>query len=166
MKIIEVESKTHGKHQILLDDEDYEVYSKYKWFLKKHGNTYYARRAVQKNNVRTVIYMHRDIFSLITYNGKMVDHMNHNGLDNRRENLRICTAAENSYNRVSTVNSTSKYKGVYWCKGRRRWRARIAFNDKFMHLGYFINETDAAKVYNEAALKYHCEFANLNVIGE
>lgn len=166
MKIIEVDSKTHGKHQILLDDEDYEIYSKFKWTIRKDKNTFYAQRCARICGIKKTCILHREICALTKGDGLVVDHVNRNGLDNRRENLRICTVTENNRNTTSRANSTSKYKGVWWEKARRKWRAVIKFDNKSIHLGSFINEIDAAKAYNEAALKYHGKFANINIIEE
>jgi hypothetical protein len=92
-----------------------------------------------------------------------VDHIDHDLLNNRRENLRVCTNAQNSRNsKLSKCNKTG-YKGVY-CLNRRSFRARIVVDYKTIHLGYFSNAGDAAKAYNEAALKYFGEFACLNII--
>lgn len=92
----------------------------------------------------------------------VVDHRNGNTLDNRRENLRGCIQRNNARNRdKSKTKLTSKYKGVHWCKG---WMAQIRVNYKKLHLGTFKIEEDAAKAYNEAALKHFGEFARLNII--
>ena len=94
--------------------------------------------------------------------GQEVDHRDHNTLDNRRENIRICTHAENMMNRQK--GSGSKPKGVSEFKRTEKLRARIKVKGKDIHLGYFDNEDDAALAYNVAALKYHGEFACLNII--
>ncbi len=96
--------------------------------------------------------------------GKQVDHINGNPLDNRRENLRICENAENNRNKGLTKASTSGYKGVSLYKRSGTWRAYIVTNYKQKHLGTFDNPIDAAKAYNVAAIKFHGEFARLNDI--
>lgn len=94
---------------------------------------------------------------------KFVDHINNNGLDNRKENVRLATRAQNNYNRKKyDNNSRSKYKGVSFKKKNRKWSAQIGLNNKMLFLGYFKKEIDAAKKYDKAARKYHGQFANLN----
>lgn len=97
---------------------------------------------------------------------KIVDHENRNTLDDRIENLRPADYSKNNKNRTSNKNSSSKYLGVYFtlhCKARN-WCARIKGNGAYLHLGYFLTEIEAALMYNKAAVKYHKEFANLNII--
>jgi hypothetical protein len=93
-----------------------------------------------------------------------VDHKNNHGLVNLRNNLRSCSHAENQHNQQNPSNNTSGYKGVSWYKHVAKWRAQINFNGKRIHLGYFDNKIEAAIAYNEAAVKYHGEFACINVI--
>lgn len=93
-----------------------------------------------------------------------VDHINGNGLDCRRGNLRLCTKSENQRNRRPNQNGTSGYKGVGWYKKYNCWRVRIQVNGKKQHIGYFDNEIDAATAYDNAAKQLHGEFARLNLI--
>lgn len=93
-----------------------------------------------------------------------VDHINGDRLDNRKDNLRICTEKQNRQNRKKISGKTSKYKGVHWNKLNKNWRARIIINDKSIDLGSFKKEIQAAKVYNKAALTYFKEYAKLNRI--
>lgn len=106
--------------------------------------------------------LHRLIMN--AQSGQYVDHINGNKLDDRKSNLRICTNAENMWNRNAQRNNTSGYKGVYRNKPTNNWKSIIIVNQKSIHLGYFDDITDAAKAYNEAAIKYHGEFASLNEI--
>ena len=93
----------------------------------------------------------------------MVDHVNGDGLDNRKANLRICNDAQNRANSSRRKGTfSSKYKGVNWCKKLQKWVAGIGVNHKRVDLGYFVCEEDAARAYNVAAIKYHREFAQLN----
>jgi hypothetical protein len=95
--------------------------------------------------------------------GKVADHINHDGMDNRSSNLRAATHSENMCHRKKSSRAThSKYKGIYWHKNIRKWQVEIKFNKKRIHLGCFRNEIEAARAYDNAARKYHAEFACLN----
>lgn len=91
-----------------------------------------------------------------------VDHKNNNRSDNSWINLREANDQENSWNRKTPKNNTSGYKGVTWDKEKQKWRAKITYDGKMLHLGLFIDIMDAARAYNEAAIKYFGEFARLN----
>jgi hypothetical protein len=131
-----------------VDDDDYEWLNKSKWYLSKGK---YAHS-------RTHGYMHRLIMN--APRGKQVDHINGNGLDNRRANLRLCTNAQNHRNR-QPIGGSSEYKGVYWDKTANKWNAGIWLG-KRKNLGYFVNEKDAALTYDEAARKFFGAFARTN----
>lgn len=96
--------------------------------------------------------------------GVIVDHANHNTLDNRRSNLRICTYQENNMNAQKRQNTSSQYKGVRWNQKNRRWYAGIKFNKKDIHLGTFKDEIEAARAYNASALMLFGPFAVLNPV--
>ena len=96
--------------------------------------------------------------------GYVIDHIDGNSLNNQKNNLRICTQSQNCSNQKIGKSNTSGYKGVSYNKGQGKYNSRIRFNKKLIHLGYFVNLKDAARAYNEAAVKYHGEFANLNKI--
>lgn len=167
MKVIYINSKKHGSYEVLVDDEDYEELIKYKWGITKIGQMYYARRDARKseNFGKYAILIHKQILNLFD-KASVIDHIDHNGLNNQKNNLRICTRMQNCRNRrienLRTINSTSKHKGVGWNKRNRKWRARIVVNKKDMHIGFFKNELEAAKAYDKTALKYFGEFACLN----
>ena len=91
-----------------------------------------------------------------------VDHKDRDGLNNQKFNLRLTTQIQNRANSCSRIG-VSKYKGVVLNKPCKFWRARISFMRKSYALGYFINEIDAAKAYDTAAVKFHGEYANLNL---
>ncbi|MGA2915217.1 MAG: AP2 domain-containing protein, partial [Sedimentisphaerales bacterium] len=147
---------TQGKYA-KVDPEDFKYLNLFKWFAKIDKSTYYAARI--ENGKK--IYMHRQIMRPMR--GLVVDHINHKGFDNRKDNLKIVTIAENNYNsRKTSRTTTSIYKGVSKCKKTNKWRAVICANEIDMHLGYFDSEIEAAKTYDEAAKKYRGEFAALN----
>ena len=151
-----VESEKYGSQVILLDDEDYPLVEEYDWFIKKGRNTFYAET---KNEYWLSVKMHRLLFG---YPDKTIeiDHINHNGLDNRRENLRLCSSKENNWNQEKHMNAASTYKGVF--ADKKKWRAQIQRDGTSYRLGSYDNEIHAALAYNEAAKKYFGEFATLN----
>jgi len=154
---------TQGK-VTLVDDADYERLNRWKWCAIKYGNTWAAVRNSPRNKKgkQETIYMHRVIMGLQKGDKRQIDHINHNDLDNRRVNLRICTSQQNQWNYTKAVNKSSKYKGV--CRQNNGWVAYIAKNKQKRHLGYFKTEALAARAYNHAAIKLFGAFAKLNVI--
>jgi len=106
--------------------------------------------------------MHREVIHPPDH--LFVDHINHNGLDNRKANIRPATHSQNNFNRIISTRGdlSSKYKGVAWNKSKKKWQARIGIYGKRKHIGHFKDEIQAAKAYDKAAKKYHGEFASLN----
>ena len=149
---------TQGK-VALVDDEDYEWLSKYKWRANKKSNGYYAT-TLEKNNHKC-IKMHRLILN--PKNTEEVDHINRDGLDNRRCNIRVVTHAQNMMNCIKHPGTSSKYKGVTWRKDNNLWRVLITINKKTISLGQFKNEIDAARTYDEAAKNLFGEYARVNL---
>lgn len=149
----------------IIDEEDYKLCSKYHWSVcdnKKANNLTYAH--TRKNGKRLVL--HRLIYEKEA-KGASIDHINHDGLDNRKANLRVATVAQNSYNqRPQTRKKTSKYKGVRYTKLYHLWEARIKKNGVYHALGFFDTSWKAAQAYNEAATKMFGNFACLNNITE
>lgn len=147
----------------IVDDEDYEELNKFKWYAKKHRNTFYVYRNSMKiegyPKRKTGIKLHRVIMS--APKELQVDHKNGNGLDNRKENLRLCTNIQNHQNRKATER-TSKYKGVHWHKATNKWQVQIRVACKRKHLGVFEDEILAAKEYDKEASAHFGEFARLN----
>lgn len=139
---------------VIVDATDYDKLMKYKWRILSP-----PEYALRKENGKT-IYMHNEIMEPPA--GLVVDHTDHSGLNNTRENLRIATRAQNSCNQKKKQGCTSKYKGVYFNKERGIYRAAIMANGKRIELGYFEKEIDAARAYDEAAKELHKDFAVLN----
>lgn len=154
-----------------IDDKYFEKFSKYKWAFnppKKGRNTGYVFRHKLKEDIWNSVHikMHRYIMFLEGHNieNKKIDHKDGNGLNNQVENLRVVTNTENQRNSIKYKNNKSGYKGVHLNK-EGKWVAQIRCGKKQqIYLGSFKNKEDAAKAYNEAAIKYHGEFANLNII--
>ncbi len=149
----------------LVDDADFDTLSKYKWCARKQATQigFVAMRGFQLKNKRIqCVLMHRDIMK--PPSDMTVDHINHNTLDNRRVNLRVCTNRENCINKGITKSNTSGFKGVSYNKKNKKWVAYVKNNQKIIHLGYFIDKVEAAKIYNREASKIFGEFALLNVI--
>lgn len=109
-----------------------------------------------------MIPLHRIIMG--AKSNEEVDHISGDKTDNRKCNLRLCVHIENSWNKNAQSNNTSGYKGVRWDNRKNKWMSRITANKTDIFLGYFDDKLEAAKAYNEAALKYHGEFAKLNDI--
>lgn len=143
----------------LVDDKDYDYLNQFKWYLRGKG---YAVRNHLRCGKKTSMRMHREIMNCS--HDKQIDHINRNKLDNRKCNLRFCTNSQNKMNSKGYRMSSSKYKGVYFHKGNNKWCAEINFNNKQKYLGIFKIEKEAALVYNQAAIKYHGEFACLNEV--
>ena len=143
-----------------VDPEDFKYLNLFKWYANKSRGGFYARRVIYIDGKIKVIHMHRLVMN---YDGELcIDHKNQNSLDNRKANLRIATAAENRVNSPRNVSKSSKYRGVCLKKELNKWQASIGYEGKHIHLGYFDNEEDAAKAYDEAARKYYGEYAVLN----
>jgi len=146
---------TRGKFAIV-DPEDYYQLAKFNWYTNFDGTTVYASRKDRRKNVM----MHRLIMAAPDH--LFVDHIDHNGLNNRRSNLRLCSRAQNNCNTVSRKGVTSKYKGVFYNRARKKWFASIQHNKTKHQLGYFTDEIAAAKAYDKKAVELHGEFACLN----
>jgi hypothetical protein len=166
MKIIPL---TKGKTTIV-SNEDYEKLMKFKWFALAcltTGSFCAARNSrKRKGKKRYTIRMHRIILNLDHRSKKQVDHINHNSLDNRRENLRKVTNIQNSWNRKMKKTNTSGYYGVCWHKRIKKWGVSCAVNGKQYHFGYFDVKEEAAKAYNAAVKKLHGVFAQLNILNK
>jgi len=145
---------TQGK-VALVDDADYERVSRFKWHAVKDGCRSYAKAWWGQKKIQ----MHRLIMG---FPDSFIDHINHESLDNRRSNLRLCTSSQNMQNQLPVRGSSSVYKGVTWQKRDKIWYGQIKHNGKHFHLGSFRSEVRAAKAYDEAAKEKFGEFAYLN----
>lgn len=155
---------TQGKFAIV-DQPDYERLAKHTWHAARHGRSCYAQRGTgsAKSGRRKIhlVMMHREILKV--GEDEFVDHKNHNGLDNRRANLRAATWEENCWNQRKTkARCSSRYKGVMWDKRRCKWQAQISYKGKKIFIGYFNDEKEAAMAYDAKAMELFGEFAAPN----
>lgn len=147
--------------ECLVDTIDYPLIKTYRWSPARSRRTRYAQTSIRKaDGRRAILYMHRALLPLL----EQIDHRDGNGLNNRRSNLREATHAQNASNSIKTGTFTSsKFKGVSYDKREGNFEAYIEVGGKHIHLGHFHNETDAAMARDSASLKYHGEFAVLNL---
>lgn len=156
---------TQGK--VALVDDDMHWIDAWKWHLRRSGRNLYAAHHIFNNKTRKskCFYMHRIIAGAKP--GDKVDHINGDGLDNRKCNLRICTNSENMQNMHRLKrNKTSQYKGVSRHRKSKKWTARIRLNYKLHYIGSFASEKEAARAYNTKASELFKQFARLNPVGE
>lgn len=146
---------TQGKYAIV-DAEDYPALAKYKWHaqVRKDGGMCYAVR----NSGRKTIMMHRQIMK--PPKGMVIDHINHNGADNRRCNLRICTQAQNTRNKRRFSAGRSRYRGV--SPAGDKWRATVGHQGRTLYVGLYDTEIEAARARDRKAVELAGEFAVLN----
>lgn len=162
MKQIELTGKGDIKYA-LVDDKWFDFLSQWKWQAYFHRYTWYALRCTGSASKGTYrrIYMHREVLGVIP-DGKMVDHINKNGLDNQVENLRICTNSENRRNSKLQTNNTTGYKGIILDKRTGTYRVRLNVNGRRHSFGYYSDAKIAAKKYDELARRFYGEFASPN----
>lgn len=155
--------KTSKTYIALIDDEDYDLVSRYNWHIRinpRHSNGPYALGQPKGSPAHS-----REVFMHVLIMGRTgIDHKNHNGLDNRRENLRISTPAENARNTRKQPNAKFRYKGVHFDDRylERKWVAKIHVGGQYIGLGRFLTEEEGARAYDAAALEHFGEFAGLN----
>jgi hypothetical protein len=144
-------------YDVLIDDEDFEKVNVHNWCIfHSRGRTPYVIKQILKNGKRHRVFLHRMVIG--APEGKEIDHVNGNTLDNRKMNLRICDHAENVKNCKKNKKNTSGFKGVYFLKKNMKYRALIKNNGKRIHLGLFDTPEEAHKAYCDASKKYHGEF--------
>lgn len=154
---------THGKYA-LVDDEDWPMLNQWKWNANKSrsGVFLYAKRGqVLPNRKHITLSMHRVILN-VTDRFVHVDHIDHDGFNNQRSNLRLVTRGQNGYNRLLSRNSTSGFKGVSWAKRHKKWWVKITFEKRQIFAGLYDDPVSAAKAYDVKALELFGEYALTN----
>lgn len=151
-----------GKYVTLVSDEDRDL-TALNWSFRNPSTGNYAYRRASRPQ-RHCIHLHRVIMERVLGRSlekkEEVDHINGDGLDNRRENLRIATSSQNKANTPKYKNNTSGYKGVTFNKPLGKWTARIQFKKVYYHLGVFDTPEEGHQAYCAAAERLHGEFAN------
>ncbi len=174
MKQIEIRSRTFGVKYVQVDDEDYVFLNRWRWHLSKEKNLFYAMRNETSSVIgkRYHVSMHRVIMGV--YDPEIeIDHIDHNGLNNQKNNLRACTGDQNRKNRRKGHGATSKYIGVHLRIRKRKlgeeykvWVGGIHSKGNKEPRKHFSHteqgEIQAAKYYDTLAKKHYGEFANLN----
>lgn len=151
---------TNG-YNAVIDSDDFAKVSEYKWYGRRGKNgTIYATSTLHKN-----VHMHRHILG-VNNPKEFVDHIDHDGLNNTKSNLRIVNNSQNMQNMRPNKNTSSKFKGVYWNSEKMKWTTQIRINGKTKHIGHFAEEIEAAKRYNEMAIKHYGEYAFINPVHE
>lgn len=148
-EIILYDKSVNEKCRTLVDLDDIDRVKQYRWYLDDRG---YVSCGVIRNK------LHR--FIMNCPGDKVIDHINHNKLDNRKSNLRICTQQQNSINRSKTSRNTSGYVGVCYKPKINKWQAYITVDRKPVHLGYYKNIEEAIEVRKQAEIKYFGEYRN------
>lgn len=146
---------TQGRVAII-DAADVHLVEGFNWYAMKNRNTFYAQRTDRSGTKQRTVLMHRVIMG--EPDGLDVDHEGGNGLNNRREKLRVATKSQNQHNQRKSRANTSGLKGVYWDKSQGKWRAQIQLGGKKKHLGRFDTPEQAYADYCAASAKYHGEF--------
>jgi hypothetical protein len=165
MKQITIHSKVNGTHSILIDDEDYDYVSKFNWhiyrctFRGKKARTFYAVACINGVTIR----MHRLLLGLNDPK-ILVDHKDHDGLNNQRDNLRIASAQQNQFNMRPFKSNKTGFKGVSYNKKDKRYAVFLKVGRKNTFFGNFKTPIEAASKWNELARQHHGEFAYQNQI--
>jgi hypothetical protein len=146
-----------GGVEAVVDAADADAVRGYNWHCKFAPSTSYAATNQKVGHLKyNGLFLHRLIMQ--PDDGFFVDHINGNGLDNRRENLRVVSHSQNMMNSRKPVSNTSGIKGVSWYAKTKKWKAQIAASGKKMHIGYYCTKEEAAKAYAEASRRLHKQF--------
>jgi hypothetical protein len=140
----------------VIDSADANLFEGFNWSADVRARNVYAYRHIRVGRKRQKLYMHRVVYG--PDSRQQIDHINHDGLDNRRANLRGCSPAENQRNMRIPAHNTSGFKGVCWSKKHGKWKAEIRWSGKRKHIGLFDCAEDAHEAYCVASEKYHGEF--------
>ena len=146
----------------LVDQEDYDRVAAFKWAASrtKEGFTWYGQRSVWTGSGYRTVLLHR--FILDAPSGRQVDHINGDGLDNRRANLRLATGSQNAANRVRLTTNTSGFRGITWMPKRGKWQVALKHHGRNVFLGLFDDKIAAARAYDRGAAATWGPFARLN----
>lgn len=152
-------------YSAIVDDDDFDRVSQFKWVAwvkKREGKTeVYAIRTFRRpHKQQRTVQLHR--FVMDVWDGRLVDHRNHDSLDCRKVNLRVCTHAQNTMNSRKRRDGSSQYKGVRFISKLKKWSVRITVNGQRRYVGFYLSEEEAARAYNDAARQHFGEFACLN----
>lgn len=150
---------TRGQFAIV-DEADFAIANQYKWHAIRPHRIWYAVRTIWGHGENSSQYLHR--FLLGNPQGVSIDHVDGNGLNCARSNLRIATKSQNDANRGRQENNKSGYKGVHWATRDKKWIAKIKVDGRQIYVGGFDNPVDAALAYDAAAHKYFGAFAGTN----
>lgn len=161
------QGKNAGQYEAMASPEDKDL-AEFRWYTlkpsKKHRSRYVAREEQLANGKTKHQYLHREVMERVLgrklKRSEHIDHIDGNGLNNQRDNLRLATPSQNAMNRPKQNNNTSGYKGVSWSKKSGKWIAKIKVNGKSIYLGSFDSIEDAYEFYCNAVEKYHGEFGN------
>jgi len=156
MKTIQL---TNSDQVVLVDDDLFDYLNQWRWQLHSQG---YVSRSTKSNGHITTFLMHRVIMKLLCTDKIQVDHIDHNKLNNQRNNLRYATNQQNHGNTNKNTVRSSKYKGVHLERKTGKFIAQIRFNYRKQHIGTFITEIEAARAYNQKAIELFGEYARLN----
>jgi hypothetical protein len=146
----------------IVDDDDYERISQHKWCVSRSKTCLYARRSGKYNGRKITIQMHRAVLGLEYADNRVIDHINRNGLDNRKSNLRIVNQKINSYNCKMQRHNTSGYRGVAFYEQTNKYAAYIKIDGVQKHLGFYKTPIEAALAHDVASLLVYKENAIIN----
>lgn len=142
--------------EVQVDDEDYPILSRHKWYLHNGHNT---KTKYAHTNIHGTLLMHRLI---VGSNTVVVDHIDHNGLNNQKANLRVISDSQNKHSGPLRKDNKTGYKGVFYVASRGKYVAYIRKNNKRKHIGVFDDKYSAAEAYNKVALELYGEQAYQN----